>query len=68
MMPICDQPRAEPLPSANPIFMADRLFAYSILPGGGQGGCAFFEVFFDRVPDFLYGVPPFLSIALQIVS
>ncbi|WP_347865343.1 hypothetical protein [Bilophila wadsworthia] len=48
--------------------MADRLFAYSILPGGGQGGCAFFEVFFDRVPDFLYGVPPFLSIALQIVS
>ena len=25
--PICDQPRAEPLPSANPIFMADRLFA-----------------------------------------
>ena len=68
MMPICDQPRAEPLPSANPIFMADRLIAYSILPGGGQGGCAFFEVFFDRVPDFLYGVPPFLSIALQIVS
>ncbi|MBS5375347.1 MAG: hypothetical protein KHY13_06855 [Bilophila wadsworthia] len=48
--------------------MADRLFAYSILPGGGQGGCAFFEVFFDRFPDFLYGVPPFLSIALQIVS